>query len=536
MRFKSLPLTVRAAPRSSRPGPKPSGQRGPRRMRDWIATIPVLLLVPALLLVGGQAGAGTTALRAPGQVFAGEQIVVTGRNLPRNARIQIFWDGSARAMPTAKTNDRGEIRVRLVVPRRATPGGHTIAALRVDRGRFQTTAGVAWRRAALASTPITVLSASALEARPSQGGSSATASPTPTSEPTRAPTPTAVPTPAPTVASVATPAPTTAPAAPAPTAAPVRSSGTAAVGSILISRDRLMSLPTSGAAWNALVNHANGFNRVNLADQEDDNDTRLLALALVTARSGGDVGPVHRALAQVPGTEGADTLALGRNLAPVVLAADLVGYRDPAFATWLRGVLRTSLDGRTLISTHEDRPNNWGTHAGASRIAADLYLGDTADLGRAAAVFRGWLGERSVYAGFNYGEVDWQANPSSPVGINPRGATKDGRNIDGVLPDDQRRAGGFTWPPPKENYVYEALQGALLQAELLSRAGYPAYQWGDNALARAFAWLHNVAGFPAEGDDSWQPHLVNARYGTGYPAPMPSRPGKGFGFADWLYR
>jgi hypothetical protein len=238
----------------------------------------------------------------------------------------------------------------------------------------------------------------------------------------------------------------------------------------------------------------------------------------------------------VPGTEGSSTLALGRNLLSVVLAADLVGYRDAGFANWLRGVIRTSIDGRTLISTHEDRPNNWGTHAGASRIAADLYLGDTADLGRAAAVFRGWLGERGVYAGFSYGELDWQSNPSAPVGINPRGATIDGHNVDGALPDDMRRSGGFTWPPPAENYVYEALQGALVQAELLSRAGYPAYQWSSNALARAFAWLHSVAGFPAEGDDTWQSHLVNARYGTAYPAQVPSRPGKNFGFTDWLYR
>lgn len=332
----------------------------------------------------------------------------------------------------------------------------------------------------------------------------------------------------------ATPAP--APNTPPPTAAPPPGGGTASMGSILISRDRLMSLPTSGAAWQAMVSEANGFNSVNLSDQDDDDDVRLLAWALVTVRTGGDVGPIHQALARVPGTEGADTLALGRNLASVVLAADLVGYRDPGFAAWLRDVMRTKLSGDTLISTHEDRPNNWGTHAGASRVAADLYLGDTADLGRAAAVFRGWLGERSVYAGFNYGDLDWQADDDRPVGINPAGASIDGHSVDGVLPDDQRRAGGFQWPPPQENYVYEALQGALLQAELLFRAGYPAYAWSNQALLRAYSWLQGPAGYPAEGDDTWQMHLVNARYGTGFPAQVPSRSGKNFGFTDWLYR
>ncbi len=534
MRFKSLPLSVKAAQRSRRPSraPEPQG----RRRRDWIATIPILLLVPALLLVDAQAGAGTTALRAPAQAVAGERIIVTGTNLPQNARIQLVWDGSTRGMPDVKTSSQGDLRARVTVPRESSDGQHSLAVVRLDRGRLQTSQGSDLLRMALASTTIAVVPSSTFD-----GGATpiaATPPPTATPAPTRTASPTAVatPTPAPTPAQLATPAPTPVPATPQPTQSAVRPPGAGAIGSILISRDRLMSLPTSGAAWQAMVSQASGFNGVNLADQDDDGDVRLLAWALVTARTGGDVGPIYQALSRVPGTEGASTLALGRNLGAVVLAADLVGYRDAAFVEWLRAVMRKNIDGRTLISTHEDRPNNWGTHAGASRVAADIYLGDTADLGRAAAVFRGWLGERSVYAGFNYGDLDWQSNPSSPVGINPRGATIAGHNVDGVLPDDLRRAGGFTWPPPQENYVYEALQGALLEAELLSRAGYAAYQWGDSALARAYAWLHKVAGFPAEGDDTWQPHLVNARYGTNYPAPLPSRPGKGFGFADWLYR
>jgi hypothetical protein len=308
------------------------------------------------------------------------------------------------------------------------------------------------------------------------------------------------------------------------------------MGEILISRSRLMSLPTSGGAWQAMVNEANSFGGVNLFNQDDQGDVQLLAKALVTVRTGGDLAPIYQALAAIPGQSGNNQLALSRNLLSVVLAADLVGYRDPAFVNWVAAIRTRNVDGRTLISTHEDRPNNWGTHAGASRIAADLYLGDGADLGRAAAVFRGWLGERGVYAGFSYGDLDWQSNPNAPVGINPAGATIDGRNVDGVLPDDQRRAGGFTWPPQKENYAYEALQGAIMQAELLSRAGYPAYDWSNQALRRAYVWLNNVASFPAEGDDTWQIPLVNARYGTGFAAPSPTRPGKNFGFADWLYR
>ena len=116
------------------------------------------------------------------------------------------------------------------------------------------------------------------------------------------------------------------------------------------------------------------------------------------------------------GTEkGGRTLALGRNLVSYVIAADLIDLKrydagsDQQFRSWLAAVRKETLDGKTLISTHEVRPNNWGTHAGASRVAADRYLGDKADLARAAQVFKGWLGDRSAYAGFKYGELAWQA-------------------------------------------------------------------------------------------------------------------------------
>jgi hypothetical protein len=240
------------------------------------------------------------------------------------------------------------------------------------------------------------------------------------------------------------------------------------------------------------------------------------------------------------GTEdGGRTLALGRELAAYVIAADLVGLPpdlDAPFRSWLASVRHESLDGRTLVSTHEDRPNNWGTDASASRAAVAVYLGDSADLQRVATVFKGWLGDRAAYSGFDYGDLDWQSNPSQPVGVNPKGATIQGYPVDGVLPDDQRRGGGFAWPPPQENYVWGALQGALATAVILSRAGYPdVWSWQDQALLRAVRWLHDQARFPAEGDDTWLPHLANHYYGTSFPAPVPARAGKNLGWTDWTH-
>jgi hypothetical protein len=222
-----------------------------------------------------------------------------------------------------------------------------------------------------------------------------------------------------------------------------------------------------------------------------------------------------------------------------VIAADLVNLpaeedEDRRFRSWLRQVLTDPLDGSTLIATHETRPNNWGTHAGASRVGVALYLGDNEELERAAKVFKGWLGDRDAYTGFDYGKLYWQADPDNPVGINSTGTTKEGFSIDGALPEEMRRGGKFHWPPRETGYAWEAMQGALVEAELLYRAGYDAWQWEDKALLRAAKFL-NMIDWQPEGDDEWLPWLINHAYGTDFPAKTPARPGKNMGWTDWTH-
>ncbi|MEM9760161.1 MAG: alginate lyase family protein [Pseudomonadota bacterium] len=311
---------------------------------------------------------------------------------------------------------------------------------------------------------------------------------------------------------------------------------------IWLSQEELLALPDSGPAWEALYERAsNPTGPLDLSDQDSAANVNVLAKALVYARTGSEAlrAEVRTALLAVRGSEaGATALAVGRELAAYVIAADLIdlqGDDRDAFEAWLRQLQRSDFSGRTLRSTHEDRPNNWGTHAGASRIAVAAYLGDEDELDRAAYVFRGWLGDEVGWRDFRFGERWWQPAGSRDFAVNPPGAERDGHSIDGVLPDDQRRGGEFRWPPPRENYVYEALQGALTQAQLLERQGYQAWQWGDQALLRAYRWLHEQADYPVEGDDGWQPYLVNRAYGTEFPAPVPAQPGKGMGFTDWTH-
>lgn len=321
----------------------------------------------------------------------------------------------------------------------------------------------------------------------------------------------------------------------------------AATRPVLVSVATLRTKPASGAAWNGLKAVADeSIGVLNLSDQDSNADVHVLARALVYARTGG-VGyraSVVTALKAAIGTEaGSETLALGRNMPGIVIAADLISLKtaDPTFDTnvfrpWLKRMLTRTFNTRSIVSTHELRPNNWGTHNGAARVAIAAYLGDTTQLARAAKVFRGFLGDRAAYAGFNYGDdLTWQCNVNRPVGINPVGCTKNGVSIDGVIPDDMRRGGSFRWPAASTEYPWESLQGAMLQAELLRAAGYDAWNWSDKALLRAVRFLYNKAKWPANDDDEWQTWLIDARYGTNYKLPSPVRYGKNFGFTDWIY-
>lgn len=317
---------------------------------------------------------------------------------------------------------------------------------------------------------------------------------------------------------------------------------------VWVSPSALQSRPVSGRQWSDLLAAADSvFGTARISSQDSDHDTRTLAAALVWARTGiaSYRAKATGAISKAIGTEaGGRTLALGRNLAGYVVAADLIdlkAYRptvEQRFRLWLSKVRTEKLGGLTLITTHESRSNNWGAMAGVSRIAADLYLGDVADLDRAATVFRGYTGDRDAYAGFEFGDMSWQADPSGPVPIDPPGASKAGLSIDGALPDDMRRGCAFQLPPCPTYYPWEAMQGIVMQADLLSHHGFPAFAWSENAVYRAARFLRNLdtlyGGWWVTGDDIWQPSVLNHAYGPVFPSDGTGA-GKVLGWTDWVY-
>jgi hypothetical protein len=319
---------------------------------------------------------------------------------------------------------------------------------------------------------------------------------------------------------------------------------------IWITREEVRALPMSGPAWTALKSKADSpAGTPNLSNQDDNCDVIVLAKALAHVRTGIETYRTQvrlSCMAAIDTEVGGESLALARNLVAYVVAAELVGLEaaeDEAFRAWLRRALAETLtDGRTLRSNHETRPNNYGTHAGASRAAAAVYLGDTAEVARVAKVFRGWLGDRTSYAGFKYGDLAWQCDPAAPVGINPAGCVRKDIPLDGALPEEMRRGGSLQWPPLQGdavNYTWEAVQGALVQAEILARQGYDTWSWEDRALRRMMQFLYDLdlrfGGWWAAGDDAWSPWIANRAYRVKFPATTPTRPGKNMGYTDWTH-
>lgn len=324
---------------------------------------------------------------------------------------------------------------------------------------------------------------------------------------------------------------------------------------VLLSQAEIAALPTSGAAWEALLARANDKkgDPANVSVR-GDHDIDVLANAFVGARLSDNSRKayVRDELRKVveANRDNNDVLATLRQLQTYVIAADIIDLKhfDPAFDAQFRKWLNEERKhdyaggggGGSVISTHNRKPNNFGTHAGSSRVAAAIYLGDKADLEAAAKVWEGWAtgNPALIPDGYRWTGTNWQADPNRPAGINRAGATRDGHRLDGVIPEDQERCGEYSWPPCTTNYIHGAADGMLLAFYMLDRQGYDAWQWGDQAALRQYEWKYEV-GQPPYNEYSeyrWPIPIVNDAYGTDFPGSDPAAIGKNFAFAAWWTR
>lgn len=288
----------------------------------------------------------------------------------------------------------------------------------------------------------------------------------------------------------------------------------------------LASAPDSGQAWNQVLTEADqSFFPPDVADQNSPHNVRCLAAAIVYARTGDTSyrDRVQQALDYLSGLghPGSTTLAWAREVGAYALAADLVGYRSAAFDTWLSDMAETYVgsNGRTVLETFEERPNNWGTHAFGMLVSVYAYLLDDAKL---TSVRDAWVqGVTGTPPNADFGELSWHYDPARPRQINPPRASRLGLDIDGAMTDDVRRGGRLAIPPNPTGYPWEALQGIVMAARVLERYDPNLSIWyvGEKAIHRAarllqVTWEQEYGGWAATGDDMWMLPFLDRVYGT----------------------
>lgn len=285
----------------------------------------------------------------------------------------------------------------------------------------------------------------------------------------------------------------------------------------------------SGPAWTRMVARANQTGSLNMSDVSPTNNDLLLAKAFVSARTNNPAmrQQVIDMIAAARSTTGsARSLEIGRNAAPLVIAASVIGYHGAD--DWFLSLRDTNWPEQgSLKACQQNRPNNWGGACGYSRVAIDLHVGDSADLALARNIYLAWTCDPRGSNTFKWGDLSWQFDTKHLCGVNVRGASRSGVDLDGIQPDDQRRARPF----PNfecENYVWQMSGEALVESYLLNEM-----RAGDDALARSYA-RYQRGGCTAAGDDRWQVPMANRLLGTTLTS-SGMQDGKSFAFSDWLF-
>lgn len=333
---------------------------------------------------------------------------------------------------------------------------------------------------------------------------------------------------------------------------------------IWTSRDEIMRRPMSGAAWDNLKAMAlRNWAKPDLGDNNAQGDTECLAGAIYYARTGDETikEKVIRQLQAMMNSRLTRTLELGRGLQGYVCAADIIGYRDPAFMKRVEELVDTNIPGHSgftsLYKSAKFQWNNWSMHARSSLLCAGLYLGREDWVKTVLEAHKQLIGIRiDEPYNVNYAQTGWMAKvdkdgkPVTIAGVNVKGSyiMIGGKaiNVSGVLHQDWLRGeiNPTKWPAEETGYMWEGMQGFVSTAVILHRAGLLDISAGDNAVVRAMnalygrgeAALNNPPYVnPAEGDDQFLPWLVNYYCNEDYPTTADTSPGKGLGYAQYLY-
>ena len=298
--------------------------------------------------------------------------------------------------------------------------------------------------------------------------------------------------------------------------------------------------PTSGSAWTALKAAADasaGSPDITCNQDSRTHPGTALAAALVYARTG-DSAYRTKAISLIEAARatardcGNAILSLGRQLGAYVLAADYAAYRDPSFVSWVASIRTRDFPSshsrwHVLAGTAADTSNNWGTFALASLTVADAYLADRAGLDRDFGLFRDYGDGSSSFRHTSSYQAIW----SCPTGfeINPASCT-DPRKEGAAVEDASR-----TTFPTLGNYPAEAAQGYVVQAEILTKAGYAAWAVNDRQVCRNAKWRERGSNLNRSSADRYVTWVTNKRCGFAQPT-VAAGFGRLAGYTDWLYQ
>lgn len=131
MRPKSIPLSVR----SPSPDPKRAHhiriRQGPpptrSRLRDILATIPIVLLVPAIVVPLIVTQARSPSLEVQGPAVAEQGVTILGRGFRPSDRVELVWTESEAIVASVAASKAGRFSATFQLPR-VSPGSYTVSA------------------------------------------------------------------------------------------------------------------------------------------------------------------------------------------------------------------------------------------------------------------------------------------------------------------------------------------------------------------------------------------------------------------------
>lgn len=325
------------------------------------------------------------------------------------------------------------------------------------------------------------------------------------------------------------------------------------------SPSEIQGVLNTGPAWDDVVSRSDETNAFSATGINTPWRTTVLASAIRGERNNDNVyrDKVVTMLNDATGTAintGAQALDVGGWIPAAVASAQIINLRtyNPTahndLITWLGNLMSTTFTGGgtgSLETMATQRGNNWAPITMAGLIAARTYRSEGIEyLIDACKEILGETDAPGRNGGLGFGDKSWQPDnqASQDWMINPTGSTStlpnsggSPRDTDGVPADDQRRQEGThnvdDWPPWRSQdaggnyYPYKYAWAAAVLAWMLHRRNYPAYQWGNQSLARLLTWHENTTfqegvGMNVRdhynGEADGLPHLVNTILGTSF--------------------